>query len=660
MDPEPTRRELLKSAGAMATGAMATVAVTASGVPAVRASSDEWPMFGHDGANTGYNPGASGPTEDVGAAWRFQTGEAVTSSPAVVDGTVYVGSHDDNVYAIDADSGDEQWRFETGNDVRSSPAVVDGTVYVGSSDGVVYAIAADSGDEQWRFGTDEAVTSSPAVVDGVVYVGSQDGIVYAIDAAEGTESWRFDAGAPVESSPAVAPTGSGTTDSGDSNAENGDSNGRDLAVFVGSDDGIVHALAAGDGEKRWEFDTGSPVAGSPAVADGVVYVGSQSRNVYALAADDGEGLWRFDTGGAVTGSPAIADGVVYVGSRSTIVYALDADAGETLWEFETGQPVAGSPAVTDGTVYVGSSDAHVYGIDAAEGTELWAFDAGNRVRSSPAVVDVAAGDATSGTVYVGSRDRHIYALAEGVSLPTPAGGGDGGDGGTDAGPGGSSEGNSPTLIGLRILFLPALFLAGLATLVGGYLAAYRYGLIGGDTEERTPTGAFGPIDDEGGSGTLADRMSGDGAGTVDTGSDAEDGQDDEEGGEGIPVWDLVLDDVIDRAPETRKTATEDLLVTKYVDSETLSVPVVAYEIESYRSEPTAIRVTEPLEGDASGDSGDGESPHGLEGWRVEADQLAFERVIDPDETVRTLVARRDLTPERADELLDRPDVSLGN
>jgi len=74
--------------------------------------------------------------------WSVETGDRVTSSPTVVGDTVYIGSDDDAVYALDAGDGSEQWRFETGDSVRSSPAVADGTVYVGSSDSRVYALDA--------------------------------------------------------------------------------------------------------------------------------------------------------------------------------------------------------------------------------------------------------------------------------------------------------------------------------------------------------------------------------------------------------------------------------------------------------------------------------------------------------------------------------------
>jgi len=60
----------------------------------------------------------------------------------VVDGTVYVGSNDNSVYALSAEDGTELWYFKTGAQVSSSPAVVDGTVYVGSFDNNVYALPA--------------------------------------------------------------------------------------------------------------------------------------------------------------------------------------------------------------------------------------------------------------------------------------------------------------------------------------------------------------------------------------------------------------------------------------------------------------------------------------------------------------------------------------
>ena len=81
---------------------------------------------------------------------------------------------------VDASTGEEIWAFPAGDDIGSSPAVVDGVVYVGSWDGSLYAVDATSGTQRWSYETEGSITSSPAVVDGVVYIGAHGQPLYAI------------------------------------------------------------------------------------------------------------------------------------------------------------------------------------------------------------------------------------------------------------------------------------------------------------------------------------------------------------------------------------------------------------------------------------------------------------------------------------------------
>ncbi|MEF8937563.1 MAG: PQQ-binding-like beta-propeller repeat protein [Halovenus sp.] len=315
--------------------------------------------------------------------WRFETGNSVRSSPTIVDGTVYFGSVDNNVYALDAETGDEQWRFETGDHVLSSPNVVDGTVYIGSRDNHVYALDTEDGEEQWRFETDSLVQSSPTVFDSTVYVGSRDSNVYAIDAESGDEQWRFETGDYVRSSPTVV----------------------DGTVYVASFDDALYALDADDGTKQWDFDTEINGISSPTVADDTVYIGRYDDALYALDADDGAERWRFDTDASVFSSPTVANSMVYVGDASGggNVYAIDAQTGDEQWRFDAGRSVHdSSPTVADGTVYIGSLDESGYAIDAETGEKQWRFATAGAVSSSPTVVN--------GVVYVGSRDSFLYAL----------------------------------------------------------------------------------------------------------------------------------------------------------------------------------------------------------------------------------------------------------
>jgi outer membrane protein assembly factor BamB len=80
--------------------------------------------------------------------WAFET-KGVGTSPAVVDGTVYVGSgffpdEDGIVYALDASDGTEQWTLQTSRGMgQTSPAVVDGTVYLPGAH--LYAVGSERG-----------------------------------------------------------------------------------------------------------------------------------------------------------------------------------------------------------------------------------------------------------------------------------------------------------------------------------------------------------------------------------------------------------------------------------------------------------------------------------------------------------------------------------
>ncbi len=91
-----------------------------------------------------------------------------------------MGSHDGNLYAIDASTGTERWHLPTGDAIFSSPVVMDDTVFVGSADGYLRAVDVSNGTEIWRFYGGDSIRTSPAVAGGTVYFGSDDGSVYAL------------------------------------------------------------------------------------------------------------------------------------------------------------------------------------------------------------------------------------------------------------------------------------------------------------------------------------------------------------------------------------------------------------------------------------------------------------------------------------------------
>src|SRR5579872_512984 len=325
--------------------------------------------------------------------WKYTTGPypGVVSSPAVVNGVVYVGSEDKNVYALDANTGTKLWNYTTGANINySSPAVVNGVVYIGSWDDNLYALNAKTGRKLGSFATGFYIDSSPAVANDVLYFGSADTNLYALNATTGAKLWTFNVhNGEMNDSPAVV-------------------NG---VVYVSA--GLsVYAIDATSGAQLWSSGNGSMIQSSPTVAGGAVYFGADDPDgtIYALNATTGAPIWTFPSGGVPTYStPAVAKGIVYVCVTIQgpfgyygLVMALNARTGAELWSYPTNGIIESSPAVANGVVYVGSEDNNVYALDASNGSLLWKYATGAPVDSSPTVVN--------GMLYVGSGDRNVYAF----------------------------------------------------------------------------------------------------------------------------------------------------------------------------------------------------------------------------------------------------------
>jgi outer membrane protein assembly factor BamB len=312
--------------------------------------------------------------------WEFAFEDEVRSSPTVAGGIVYVGAYDNNLYALDAKTGQFVWKYATEGGIASSPFVWQDTVLVGSEDRVLYAINAGTGGLVWTCPTGERIRSSPRVEYSQVFFGSDDGHLYAVSAQSGRVTWKFQALRPIRSSPVIV----------------------DDVVYFGSDDSHVYALDIQNGNLKWKFRANRGITSSPAVDEGLVFVGSTDWNVYALDARTGWAVWRCRTNNAVISSPAISEGCLYIGSVDGSLYAIETKSGRVIWKFAAEGQITSSPAVAEGAVYFGSVDEHVYSVDVKTGKLRWSFKTGGPVPSSPFVI--------GGIVYIGSTDNKVYAL----------------------------------------------------------------------------------------------------------------------------------------------------------------------------------------------------------------------------------------------------------
>jgi outer membrane protein assembly factor BamB len=351
---------------------------------------------------------------DGALRWKFATRGAVNSSPAFSNGVVFAGSADGRFYAVDAATGKEKWNFKTAGEHRftapgihggtprtemmpdpfdmflSSPVIAGGTIYFGSGDNNVYALDAESGALRWAFKTGNVVHASPAVSNGVVFIGSWDRNMYAINATSGKELWRFQTGNDTLIYNQIGIASSAAVAGG--------------IVYFGCRDGHFYAIDAKTGAQRWSHDNKMGwVIASPAVKNGVVYFPtSDGTRFKAVDAATGALKYSVENKAVSFSSPAIVNDVVYFGTSDGWVHGLDIATGTMKAEFQSDGSKENAAKYTDDKGRMNGSalypdftlDGMIIGVHRM-------FTLGS-ILSSPVVAD--------GVLYVGSTDGNLYAL----------------------------------------------------------------------------------------------------------------------------------------------------------------------------------------------------------------------------------------------------------
>ncbi len=137
--------------------------------------------------------------------WTFKTGGAITGSPTAFAGKCIFGSTDFYVYCVDTTTATAVWTHRTNSRINSSAIIDNQTVYIGSDDYNLYALNIINGNVKWGapFNTSGALKSSPLPYNGMIYIGSYDGNLYAVDSAQGTLKWKYYINGNIESSPVI-------------------------------------------------------------------------------------------------------------------------------------------------------------------------------------------------------------------------------------------------------------------------------------------------------------------------------------------------------------------------------------------------------------------------------------------------------------------------
>jgi outer membrane protein assembly factor BamB/tRNA A-37 threonylcarbamoyl transferase component Bud32 len=317
--------------------------------------------------------------QQIKPVWTFKCEDEIRGTVAYENGKIYCGSYDNNLYALDAASGQFQWKFASNGGIVTRPVINDGLIFVGSEDKSLYAVSVRTGKQAWDFQADGPIRSSPRIAEQHIFFGSDDGFLYAVNLLTNRIAWRVDGGDAIRSSPYIT---------------------KDFA-YAGTEMGDFFCVDF-RGQVKWRFKAKRAITSSPILGDGIVFFASLDSVFYALDAKSGWIVWRYRMGKGSVSSPAKEENLLIFGSADNYLYCLEAGNAKELWKFKTDHQVSGSPTVYSNAVYCGTADGALYCLELKTGQMRWKFDTGGLITSAPLIVN--------NLLYIGSSDHILYAL----------------------------------------------------------------------------------------------------------------------------------------------------------------------------------------------------------------------------------------------------------
>ena len=373
----------------------------------------DWPVFRGNIQRTGFTAEQAYPP--LTQAWEYLVGGGIISSPVIFDDTVYFGSRDSNIYALNARTGVMVWQYAAGGLVDAAPAVSSSAVYVPSLDGYLYALDRLTGNLIWKAGLGASSVSSPLLLDGKVFVGtgSPEKKLKVFDAAGGGLLRQYQANQPVDSAPST----------------DGDN------IYFGANDGKIYAFGKNDLSAWLLYQTmgGRYGMNAVAVSSGTIYAlpGYDENKLLALNASDGTLLnplsapFDDNTSWEQVGSPVVTKDRIYFsgGAADNTLYAMDKQiSGQALAYVWPSSPTLGdisgigilaSPAMANEIIYAGTIDGEIVAFNSDGAPVFLNADVygPDHIYSSPCISNGVIIVATSGGKIIGYTAEKIVAVS---------------------------------------------------------------------------------------------------------------------------------------------------------------------------------------------------------------------------------------------------------
>eukprot|EP00111_Clytia_hemisphaerica_P024901 TCONS_00073389-protein len=355
----------------------------------------------------------------------------VTLREEVGDGqpTIFAGSDDTFIYAVDMLTGDLKWKVKTKKDTGSTCLFnQDNTlVYCGADDGYLRAMFIQNGTVYWQYQTSGAIISSVKMDDdGNLYFGCLDHYMYSIN-KKGEKRWRRFLGNQVWTTPLLIPeidlllVGTKVESANDTRANafalemtSGNFVWRfktdgglvasprlspvDATVFLCSTQGTMYELDLLEGKPSWttslQTSADEVFWSTPTFsAEGLVFVLTGGGRLVAIDTSTKETKWSLDLhrsklkddtkeddrGSNSSPYYSEVDNILYVGAGFGVVFAINPDNGEIEWQQRVGTGIFfSSPRLSkDGILFIGTTDGFLVAMDTKQnGSILWKLETG--------------------------------------------------------------------------------------------------------------------------------------------------------------------------------------------------------------------------------------------------------------------------------------------
>lgn len=287
--------------------------------------------------------------------------------PFAGGGLVYARGHlvaltgEGVVVSLAAETGKQEWKRDLNMPVRSAPKSDGKYVYIKSVDNQLFALDLETGVIMWKHqgisGTAGVLAATvPAIGDQVVIVPYSSGELYGLESSTGREVWHE----------MIAGSRANNNSGGisDISASPILADGR---VYVGTDSGILSVLDSRNGIRMWERPF--PGIAHIAVSGPLLFVTTTDFREVAVSAATGKIVWIHQLpgfGGEKTdaswmGSMVVSDNLAVFGRHGRVIF-LSSATGKTISEVSWPNGIKQLPAIANKALYAVSDDATLYKI----------------------------------------------------------------------------------------------------------------------------------------------------------------------------------------------------------------------------------------------------------------------------------------------------------